>query len=72
MGQKRFFKDLDQKLLHKTDVVYPSVNKKKKFKKKKNIVFVGKLNVSKGYDIYGKAINKILDEFPRLESFLDR
>ncbi len=62
--QNRFFKDLDQKLIHKTEVVYPSIHPEKKIRKKnKNIVFVGKLNVSKGYDIYKDAVTKILDEF---------
>ncbi len=62
--QKRFFLNMDQKLIHKTDVVYPSIHKEKKiYKKNKNIVFVGKLNISKGYDIYKEAIIKILDEF---------
>ena len=62
--QKRFFIGLDQKLLNKTEVVYPSINKIKKFpKKNKWITFVGKLNSSKGYDIYKDAILKILDEF---------
>ena len=62
--QSRFFKGLDQKLLHKTEVVYPSIHKEKKiFKKSKKIIFVGKLNVSKGYDLYKDSILKILDEF---------
>ena len=62
--QKRYFIGLDQKLLNKTEVVYPSINKIKIFpKKKKWITFVGKLNSSKGYDIYKGAILKILDEF---------
>ena len=62
--QKRFFNGLDQKLLNKTEVVYPSINKISKFpSKKKWISFVGKLNSSKGYDIYKGAILKILDEF---------
>ena len=61
--QARFFKGLDQKLLNKTEVIYPSIHKERKiFKKNKNIVFVGKLNVSKGYDIYKDAIIKILDD----------
>ena len=62
--QKRFFNGLDQKLLNKTEVVYPSINQVKKFpKKNKWISFVGKLNSSKGYDIYKDAITKILNEF---------
>jgi len=68
--QNRFFEGLDQKLLNKTEVVYPSIHKEKKIlKKEKNITFVGKLNVSKGYDIYGHAITKILDEFPEWKAF---
>ena len=68
--QNRFFEGLDQKLLNKTEVVYPSIYREKKIlKKNKNITFVGKLNVSKGYDIYGEAITKILDEFPEWKAF---
>ena len=33
--QKRFFVDIDDKLKTKTEVVYPSVNKRKKISKKK-------------------------------------
>ena len=68
--QKRFFIDIDDKLKTKTDVVYPSVNLKKDLSKKNNyITFIGKLNESKGYDIYSKAIVKILDEFPSWKAF---
>ena len=62
--QDRFFIDLDKKLSDKTEIVYPSIQKiKKKNKKEKKITFVGKLNTSKGYDIYKDAITKILDEY---------
>jgi glycosyltransferase involved in cell wall biosynthesis len=61
--KNRFFKDLDLKLSTKTEIVYPSVNKKKATKKYKYITFVGRLNHSKGYDIFKKSIEKILDEF---------
>ena len=68
--QKRFFLNLDEKLINKTDVVYPSIHKDKNLiKKQKNIVFIGKLNVSKGYDIYKDAIIKILDEFKDWKAF---
>ena len=60
----RFFLNLDDKLKTKTDVVYPSVNKQKKTNKQKYITFIGRLNFSKGYDIFKDAIIKILDEFP--------
>ena len=65
----RFFLNLDKKLQTKTDVVYPSVNKQRKVKKIKNIIFVGRLNYSKGYDIFKEAIIKILDEFPNWNAY---
>ena len=62
--QNRFFIDLDKKLSDKTEIVYPSIHKSvSRFKKENKITFVGKLNTSKGYDIYKDAIIKILDEF---------
>ena len=60
----RFFLNLDKKLLNKAAVVYPSVNKQPLIKKEKIITFVGRLNYSKGYDIFSKSIVKILDKFP--------
>ena len=68
--QKRFFLNLDKRLLNKTEVIYPSINKQKKFnKKEKKIVFVGKLNPSKGYDLYKDAITKILNKFPDWKAY---
>ena len=62
--QKRFFLNIDDKLINKTEIVYPSIHKlKKKTPKKKIIIFVGKLNHSKGYDIYRDSIIKVLNEF---------
>ena len=61
--RERFFLNLDKKLTPKTEVIYPSVNKKSAINKNKVIVFVGRLNHSKGYDIFCKSIIKILDEF---------
>ena len=65
----RFFLNLDRKLLTKTDIVYPSVNRQKKTRKMKNILFVGRLNYSKGYDIFKNAILRILDEFPNWNAY---
>ena len=60
----RFFTNLDKKLSDKTEIIYHSVHPtNQKLKKKNKITFVGKLNTSKGYDIYKDAIIKILDEF---------
>ena len=68
--QKRFFVDLDDKLKTKTEVVYPSVSSKKKISKKKNfITFIGKLNRSKGYDLFAKVIIRILNEFTNWKAY---
>ena len=49
----------------KVEVIYQSTSKKKINinKKEKLVTFVGRLNKSKGYDLFGKAIIKILNEF---------
>ena len=61
--KSRFFENIDSKLSTNTEVIYHSVNKQPKVKKEKLITYVGKLNHSKGYDIYSDAVVKILDEF---------
>ncbi len=68
--QDRFFIGLDNKLINKTEIIYPSIHKiKNKNKKKNKITFVGKLNYSKGYDIYKDAIIKILNEYPEWSAY---
>ena len=67
--QNRFFIGLDEKLKTKTEVVYPSVNRQKILPKKKYITFVGKLNESKGYDVFKDAILKILNNYPNWHAF---
>ena len=62
--KERFFFDLDIKLSIKAEVVYPSVNRQPLTKKENIITYIGRLNYSKGYDIFAKTITKILDEFP--------
>jgi len=51
---------------NKLVVIYQSINKKKIDLniKKKNIIFVGKLNYAKGYDLFGKVIIKVLNKYP--------
>ena len=61
--KSRFYENIDNKLSTNTEVIYHSVNKQPKVKKEKLITYVGKLNHSKGYDIYSDAVVKILDEF---------
>ncbi len=67
-SQSRFFIGLENKelLQHKTAICYQSTSSTKvDFKKKEKIIsFVGKLNTAKGYDLFGKSVLKILNEFP--------
>ena len=66
-SKKRFFVGLNYNEinLRKIHVCYQSSNKTKiDFNKKEKIIsFIGKLNTAKGYDIFGKAIIKILDKY---------
>ena len=62
--KKQFFEGLEQNDSDKAEIIYHSISKQKKFfKKEKFITFVGKLNYSKGYDIFRDALTKILDEY---------
>ena len=64
--QKKFFEGLPFKNKSNCEILYPSIKKVKNFnfKKKKKIIFTGKLNSSKGYDLFGNAIIKILKKYP--------
>ena len=69
--KQRFFEGFKIRNNNKCEIIYPSINKLKKFPKKQNIIiFVGKLNKSKGYHIFGVAIKKILNEFKNWKSFV--
>ena len=63
--KKKFFENLPQNTKSNCEILYPSIKKLKKFnnKKKKTIIFAGKLNSSKGYDLFGKAVIKILRKY---------
>ncbi len=62
--KKRFFKNLPNVSDNKTQVIYHSIDPiKKNIKKNKQIIFVGKLNESKGYDLYCKSMFKILNQY---------
>ena len=52
--------------IDKLSVIYQSTSRPKiDLKKKENIItFIGKLNSAKGYDVFGKASIKILNQFP--------
>jgi len=60
----KFFEGLPYKNRNNCDILYPGIKPLSIFPKKQNLViFCGKLNSSKGYDIFGSAIIKILDKF---------
>ena len=59
--KRQFFKDLPIKDSEKCLIIYPGSTFLKKIpKKKNNIVFAGKLNKSKGYNIFTNTISEIL------------
>jgi len=66
-SKKQFLKNLEN-FYHKSEkleVIHQSINKVNVdlTKKQKLIIFVGKLNSAKGYDIFGSAIIKILNKY---------
>ena len=65
-SKNRFFSDIPKNLFHNNHAVvcYQSANKVKiNFNKKEKIIsFVGKLNSSKGYDIFGRTIIDVLNK----------
>ena len=73
-SQKRFFIGIDNEdlLKQKTSICYQSTSKVKiDFSKKKKIIsFIGKLNKAKGYDLFGHAINRILNKYPDWKSIV--
>ncbi len=59
----KFFEGLPYSHRNNCEILYPAIEPVNKFPKKENlIIFCGKLNSSKGYDIFGKAVIKILDK----------
>ena len=60
----KFFEGLPYNERNNCEILYPSIKPLKKFPKKENlIIFCGKLNSSKGYDIFGTAVIKILNKY---------
>ena len=70
-SRSRFLDNLPIIINNEKLIIIPQSTSKTKinFKKKKKIIsFVGKLNISKGYDVFGKTILKILDKYPDWKS----
>ncbi len=74
-SKSRFISDLN-KVIHnseKLEVIQQSANIKKRINlknKEKIITFVGKLNSAKGYDIFGKAVIKILNKYKDWKAYV--
>lgn len=68
--KKRLIKNLNLNIidLDKIVIIHHSTDKPRKInfkQKKKSIIFVGKLNKAKGYDLFGQSIIKILNKYPK-------
>ena len=71
--KNQFFNDINElHYLDKFKICFQSTKKTHVnfLKKQKLISFVGKLNTAKGYDIFGKSITKILNQFPEWKSIV--
>ena len=67
---KKFFEGLPFNYKNNCEILYPAVTPLNKFPKKdKIIIFTGKLNSSKGYDIFGKAVLRILGKFKNWKAY---
>jgi len=66
--KERFFYNINECLPSKGQIIHPSTNYynhnfKKNIRKEKIIVFIGKLNASKGYNFFGPAAINILNKY---------
>ena len=62
--KKQFFKNLDYSHKNNVEIIYNFIKTQNRFpKKKKIIIFAGKLNRSKGYHIFCDTIIKVLDKY---------
>ena len=63
--KRQFFDELETKYRNNCEVMPHATNQQKIFpkNKKKVIIFTGKLNYSKGYDVFGKICLKLLKKY---------
>ena len=74
-SKKRFLEGLENKFVNSNKLlIYYQSAKKGKISliknKKKWITFVGKLNRAKGFDIFSKAIVKVLNKYPQWQAII--
>ena len=72
--KNQFLKGINKSSIKNKQLEVISHSTSKKFisfkNKKKIILFVGRLNKSKGYDIFGNSIIKVLNKFPKWTAFV--
>jgi len=69
--KEKFFEGLKERNNNNCIVIYPSIEALKKLPVKKNIIsFVGKLNRSKGFHLFGNVIVKILNKYKNWKSIV--
>jgi glycosyltransferase involved in cell wall biosynthesis len=73
--KERFFYNLNNYLPSKGVIIRPSTNYynhnfKKKLRKEKIIVFIGKLNSSKGYNLFGHAVINVLNKYKNWKAII--
>ena len=69
--EDKFFEGIDKNFYTNFITIYPSIEPLSKFpKKEKIIVFSGKLNSSKGFDLFAEAVLKILNKYNEWEAIV--
>ncbi len=69
--EDKFFEGIDKNFYTNFITIYPSVEPISKFpKKEKIIIFSGKLNASKGFDLFAKAVLNILNKYKEWKAFV--
>ena len=73
-SKKRFLYNMKSEAINSEKLIVINQSAKKNvvnFKKKENIItFVGKLNRSKGYDLFGNAVIKILKKYKKWKAYV--
>ena len=71
--QNQFIKDMPKKIYRNKLLIINQSTKRQKvnfYDKEKIIIFVGRLNKSKGFDLFLKAVTNVLDKFPEWRSII--